>query len=72
MQAGFTLVEVLVVVGLVTLLLGATLFFDVQGYRSDAFRAERTKLVTALQTAEAAPAEPAASPSEVALPPRSS
>jgi Tfp pilus assembly protein FimT len=46
-------VEVLVVVGLVTLLLGATLFFDVQGYRSDAFRAERTKLVTALQTARA-------------------
>jgi prepilin-type N-terminal cleavage/methylation domain-containing protein len=51
--AGFTLLEVLVVMGLVTLILGATLFFDVNSYRGDAFRAERTNLVTALQTARA-------------------
>ena len=50
---GFTLVEVLVVLGVLTFILGATVVFDMTGYRGDAFRAERTTLVTALQTARA-------------------
>jgi len=51
--AGFTLLEVMIVIGLVTVLLGATLFFDVNNYRGEAFRAERNNLVVALQTARA-------------------
>ena len=41
------------VLGLLTFVLGSTLFFDINSYRVDAFRAERTNLVTALQTARA-------------------
>ncbi len=52
-QAGFTLIEVLVVLSIVTLIIGATLMFDVNSYRGEAFRAERNNLVVALQTARA-------------------
>ena len=41
------------VLGLVTILLGSTLFFDVTSYRAQSFRAERNNLVVALQTARA-------------------
>ena len=52
-SAGFTLIEVLVVIGLLTVIFGSSLFFDVNTFRGDAFRAERANLVTALETARA-------------------
>ena len=52
-EVGFTLLEVMMVIGLVTVVLGATLFFDVNNYRGESFRAERSNLVVALQTARA-------------------
>ncbi len=51
--AGFTLIELLIVISIITILGGMTLFFDVNAYRGDAFRAERTILTIALQTARA-------------------
>lgn len=51
--AGFTLIEVLVVLGIITMIIGATLMFDVNSFRGEAFRGERNTLVVALQTARA-------------------
>lgn len=50
---GFTLLEMLVVIGIVTMLGGALSFVDMNNYRADAFRAERDSLVMLLQTARA-------------------
>ncbi len=50
---GFTLIEVLVVLGIVTMIIRATLMFDVNSFRGEAFRGERNTLVVALQTARA-------------------
>ncbi len=52
-RGGFTLIEVLVVLSLITIVIGSTLFFDINMYRGEAFRAERENLVIALQTARA-------------------
>lgn len=51
--SGFTLIEVLVVLSIITVLVSVSLFFDVSSYRGDAFRAERNVLVVAMQTARA-------------------
>lgn len=50
---GFTLLEILVVVGLFSVLGSLALFVDFNGYRGDAFRAEKAKLVVSLQRARA-------------------
>jgi prepilin-type N-terminal cleavage/methylation domain-containing protein len=50
---GFTLIEVIIVIGIISILGGLSLFIDLNSYRGDAFRAERAALVTALQTARA-------------------
>lgn len=51
--AGFTLIEVLIVLAIVSTIIGATLFFDIGTYRGSAFRAERGALMVALQAARA-------------------
>lgn len=51
--AGFTILEMLVAIGVVTMLGGALTFVDLNNYRGDAFRSERDTLVTSLQTARA-------------------
>jgi prepilin-type N-terminal cleavage/methylation domain-containing protein len=50
---GFTLIELLIVIGLIALIGGAILFIDLNNYRGDAFRAERTSVVTLLGQARA-------------------
>jgi Tfp pilus assembly protein FimT len=50
---GFTLVEMLVVIGLLILVASLSLFIDHNNYRTDAFRAEKSMLVTLLQKARA-------------------
>jgi len=50
---GFTLIEVLIVVSLITMLAGLTLFFDVSSFRRTAFNTELATLAVALQTARA-------------------
>lgn len=50
---GFTLIEVLIVLTLITMIAGLSLFFNIDMYRGDSFRAERNILVVALQTARA-------------------
>jgi prepilin-type N-terminal cleavage/methylation domain-containing protein len=50
---GFTLIEVLIVVSLITMIAGLTLFFDVSSFRRTAFNAELATLAVALQTARA-------------------
>jgi len=50
---GFTLIEVLIVLALITVIAGLSLFFNIDMYRGDSFRAERNILVIALQTARA-------------------
>ncbi len=45
---GFTLIEILVVIGMIAMLGGVALFIDLNSYRGDAFRAERDTLVTLL------------------------
>jgi prepilin-type N-terminal cleavage/methylation domain-containing protein len=50
---GFTLIEMLVVIGLVTAFASLSLFIDLNSYRGDAFRAERNTVVTLLQRARA-------------------
>lgn len=50
---GFTLMEMLIVIGLVLVIASAPLFIDLTNYRMDAFRAERGVIVTLLQKARA-------------------
>lgn len=52
-KRGFTLTELLIVVSIITLLAGLTLFVDLNSYRGDAFRAEVSSFGGALQTARA-------------------
>lgn len=51
--AGFTLMEVLIVMGIVGIFMAASLFMDMSSYRGDAFRSEEDSLATSLQTARA-------------------
>lgn len=51
--SAFTLIEMLVVIGLVTAFASLSLFIDLNSYRGDAFRAERNTVVTLLQRARA-------------------
>jgi prepilin-type N-terminal cleavage/methylation domain-containing protein len=48
---GFTLIEILIVIGLIAMVGSAVLFMDINSYRGDAFRAERSSIVTLLQQA---------------------
>jgi prepilin-type N-terminal cleavage/methylation domain-containing protein len=50
---GFTLMEMLIVIGLVGVLASVALFMDVNSYRGDAFRGEVNALGLALQTSRA-------------------
>lgn len=52
-KRGLTLIETLVVVSILTMLAGASLFFDVNNFRGTAFNSEMANLATALQTARA-------------------
>ncbi len=52
-QAGFSLAEMLTVIGAAAILISLSLFINLGNYRGDAFRAERQTLVTVLQTARA-------------------
>lgn len=45
---GFTLIEMLIVVGLIAVLGSAYFFIDLNSYRGDSFRAERDMVVTLL------------------------
>ena len=53
LSGGFTLIEVIVVISIMTVVLSSTLFFNLGSYRGDAFRAEGKMLQTILQTARA-------------------
>ena len=48
---GFTIVEVLVVIGIASLLLGLGLFISMDAYRSYSFRSERNNFVSVLEKA---------------------
>jgi prepilin-type N-terminal cleavage/methylation domain-containing protein len=50
---GFTLMEMLVVIGIVAMFAVMSLFLDMNNYRGDAFRSEQSVLGMALQTARA-------------------
>ncbi len=50
---GFTLTEMLVVIGIIVMFIGVSLFIDMNNFRGNAFRGERAILVTLLQTARA-------------------
>lgn len=50
-QRGFTLIEVLIVIGIMTLLGGVALIVSMDNYHAYAFRAERDTLVSLLQKA---------------------
>lgn len=52
-EKGFTLIEMLTVLGAMALLIAFSLFISLSDYRSGAFRAERDRLVTVLQTVRA-------------------
>ncbi|MEN9614113.1 MAG: hypothetical protein RLZZ347_420 [Candidatus Parcubacteria bacterium] len=52
-QRGFTITEMLIVVGIITMFIGVSLFVDMNQFRGDAFRTERTTIITLLQTARA-------------------
>jgi prepilin-type N-terminal cleavage/methylation domain-containing protein len=45
---GFTLVEMLIVIGMIAMLGSVMLFIDLNSYRGDSFRAERSQVVTLL------------------------
>ncbi len=50
-KSGFTLVEMVIVVGILSILFGISLLFNVSDYQGTAFRAEKSTIVTLLQTA---------------------
>ena len=50
---GFTLMEMLIVMGIVLVIASAPLFIDLTNFRMDAFRAERSAIVSILQKARA-------------------
>ncbi len=50
---GFTLMEMLLVIGLIGMVGAMTIFIDINSYRGSAFRAEMDSLGTALQSARA-------------------
>lgn len=52
-RAGMTLIEIMVVIGIVAMIGGFSLAFSMDNFRGDAFRAEESALATALQTARA-------------------
>jgi prepilin-type N-terminal cleavage/methylation domain-containing protein len=52
-ESGFTLMEMLIVIGLVAVVASMSLFIDINSYRGDAFRSEVNNLGIALQTARA-------------------
>lgn len=45
---GFTLIELLLVIGMIAVIGSAVLFVDLNHYRGDSFRAERSTLITLL------------------------
>ncbi len=53
LEKGFTLMEMLVVIGLVGVIATMSLFIDINSFRGDAFRSEVNNLGLALQTARA-------------------
>jgi prepilin-type N-terminal cleavage/methylation domain-containing protein len=53
LEKGFTLMEMLVVIGLVGVIATMSLFIDINSFRGDAFRTEVNSLGIALQTARA-------------------
>jgi prepilin-type N-terminal cleavage/methylation domain-containing protein len=53
LTTGFTLMEMLVVIGLVGVIATMSLFIDINSFRGDAFRSEVNNLGIALQTARA-------------------
>lgn len=52
-KGGFTLMEMLIVMGIILVVASTPLFIDLTSYRSDAFRAEQSTIVTLLQKARA-------------------
>lgn len=50
---GFTLIEMIIVMGILSLLAAMTLFMEINNYRGDAFRSEVNSLGIGLQTARA-------------------
>lgn len=52
-KKGFTLIEVIVVIAILTTLIASTLFFNINSFRGDALRAEAKQLQIILQTARA-------------------
>ena len=50
---GFTLTEMLVVIGVIVMFIGVSLVFDINNLRGNAFRAEVKTIITLLQTARA-------------------
>ena len=50
---GFTLIEMLIVMGVVSIMIAFSLFIDLNDFRGDAFRSETSMIVTLLQTARA-------------------
>jgi prepilin-type N-terminal cleavage/methylation domain-containing protein len=52
-KRGFTLLEILITVGLVTIVGSVASFIEINSFRGDAFRSEVSTIGTALQTARA-------------------
>lgn len=52
-KSGFTLIEMLIVIGLLAMISAVPIFMNVNNYRGEAFRAEQNALGVALQTARA-------------------
>jgi prepilin-type N-terminal cleavage/methylation domain-containing protein len=50
---GFTLTEMMIVIGLIGMIASMSMFIDINSYRGDAFRSEISNLGIALQTARA-------------------